>query len=154
MGGSNHETSLLLMHRGMSRTCLGMSQDTICTSTVYIIFFVVFFASPASSHQKEVELHHAFSSTPFTEGEGVELKTELTSCQIGGIGYPRTVHGNPRHIHSNAYTLSSVTWHLGLQNLSRSVEHGGVLMSSNNSASAHVHTQCANVAGLASSTAP
>ena len=24
-------------------------------------------------------------------------QTGLTSCQIGGIGYPRTVHGNPRH---------------------------------------------------------
>ena len=25
-------------------------------------------------------------------------QTGLTSCQIGGIGYPRTVHGNPRHV--------------------------------------------------------
>ena len=25
-------------------------------------------------------------------------QTGLTSCQIGGIGYPRTVHGNPRCI--------------------------------------------------------
>ena len=35
---------------------------------VYIIFRVVFVASPASSHQKEVELQHAFSSTPFIDG--------------------------------------------------------------------------------------
>ena len=25
-------------------------------------------------------------------------QTGLTNCQIGGIGYPRKVHGNPRHI--------------------------------------------------------
>ena len=25
-------------------------------------------------------------------------QTGLTSCQIGDMGHPRTVHGNPRHI--------------------------------------------------------
>ena len=25
-------------------------------------------------------------------------QTGLTSCQIGDIGYPRTVRGNPRHV--------------------------------------------------------
>ena len=51
-------------------------------------------------HQKGVELHCTFSSTPFTAWLGGVVaapKTELTSCQIGGIGYPRTVCGNPRH---------------------------------------------------------
>ena len=63
-------------------------------------------------HQKWVELHHAFSSTPFTNGEGLWLlfRQGLTSCQIGGIGYPRTVHGNPRHFPVE----NTRAWHRGL----------------------------------------
>ena len=77
---------------------------------LYIIFCVVFVVSPASSPSKGVELHRAFSSTPFTDGEGLWLllKTGLTSCQIGGIGYPRTAHGNPIHIPDNNVQLLTV----------------------------------------------
>ena len=52
-------------------------------------------ASPASSHQKGVEPHHAFGSTPFTDVAAPQ--TGLPSCQIGDIGRPGTVRGNPRH---------------------------------------------------------
>ena len=51
-----------------------MSQDIICIyKYVYIIFHIVFVVSQTSSPSKGVELHHAFSSTPFTEGEGLWL---------------------------------------------------------------------------------
>ena len=32
-------------------------------------------------------------------------QTGLTSCQIGGMGYPRTVHGNLRPIYMYTYVL-------------------------------------------------
>ena len=50
-----------------SWTCPRMSQDS-CVS-IYIIFHVVFIMSPASP-SKGGGVHPAFSSTPFTYGEG------------------------------------------------------------------------------------
>ena len=36
-------------------------------------------------------------------------QTGLTSCQIGDIGYPRTVHGNSRHIPGGPGT-NAIQW--------------------------------------------
>ena len=74
------------------------------TNTVFgtakSVMFIYWGFSPASSPSKGggtspcIRLHPLY----WWGGAVAAPQTGLTSCQIGGIGYPRTVRGNPRHI--------------------------------------------------------
>ena len=60
---------------------------------INIIFRVVFVTSPASSPSKG-----GGDSAPPPLLAVAAPQTGLTSCEIGDIGYPGTVRGNPRHM--------------------------------------------------------
>ena len=75
---------------------------------LYIMFHVVFIVSPASFPSKVggaspcIQLHPLY----WWGGAVAAPQTGLTSCQIRGIGYPRTVHGNPKMHLVYAYMYS------------------------------------------------